>query len=42
MPTFGKDFQTELQVLREEDIFIATSKRNHKTFKFTIILLNQL
>lgn len=40
-PKFGKDFQTVLEVLKEEDVFVATSERHHKTFKFTHHLLAQ-
>ena len=41
-PNLGKDFQTVLQVLREEEVFVSTSERHHKTFNFTRHLLAKL
>ena len=35
IPVFGKDFDTILKVLEEEEIFTTLKKRDHGTFKFT-------
>ena len=39
---FSKDFQTVLQAVREEEVFVTMSERHHKTFNFTRHLLAKL
>ena len=41
-PRFGKDFETVLQVLDEEEVFLPISSRNHNTFKFQSSIIHTL
>lgn len=42
IPEFGRDFNTILQVLEEENVFVPTSTRQHKSFKFKCGILEKL
>lgn len=41
-PSFGKDFNTILKVLEEENVFTPSGKRQHKSFNFNCGLLAKL
>ena len=41
-PAFGKDFQSIIQVLLDEDVFNTVHERQHATFKFRQGLMETL
>ena len=41
VPSFGKDFDTVLKVLREEEVFMPIRIRQHSTFKFNCTLIEK-
>ena len=41
-PSFGKDFDTTLKALEEQNVFLPVSVRLHSTFKFTCGLMESL
>ena len=41
-PGFGKDFDTVLEVLQEQEVFITCSEREHASFNFKCGIMQQL
>ena len=41
-PSFGKDFETTLKVLEEENVFVPLSVRQHNSFTFKCGLMETL